>query len=263
MGPPGPSPGAPSLHCRAVLVSTREEPQLQAQQWEFFRAFHRGFFSLQWFTLQFTVSTAPAPQQLNIISSRGEELNCLSCVLPEDLLVDILSERLKVCGVGEKETFLLQRDSTGVQLGEEEEEVCTCCWRILDCVQRACKDCYKGVVFDGLETLFASSLESSSLCVLRAVKNCHHIYMVNLHQDYASWKAKEEAKRKEKKAEKEKEGEISPSNLLSQALNHISVYLDLQQSFVTSTRINLFTFCLSVTSTHLRAAGDLRFKDSP
>lgn len=45
----------------------------------------------------------------------------MSCVLPEDLLVDILSERLKVCGVGEKETFLLQRDSTGVQLGEEEE----------------------------------------------------------------------------------------------------------------------------------------------
>lgn len=52
----------------------------------------------------------PAPQQLNIISSHGEELNCLSCVLPEDLLVDILSERLKVCGVGEKKTLLLWRD---------------------------------------------------------------------------------------------------------------------------------------------------------
>ncbi|XP_068058702.1 hydrocephalus-inducing protein homolog [Anomalospiza imberbis] len=68
-----------------------------------------------------------------------------------------------------------------------------------------CKDCYKGVVFDGLETLFASSLESSLLCVLRAVKNCHHIYMVNLHQDYASWKAKDEAERKRKEAEREKE----------------------------------------------------------
>ncbi|XP_041282552.1 hydrocephalus-inducing protein homolog [Onychostruthus taczanowskii] len=64
---------------------------------------------LHWFSV-FTVSTAPAPQQLNIISRRGKELNCLSCVLPEDLLVDILSERLKVCGVGEKETFLLRRD---------------------------------------------------------------------------------------------------------------------------------------------------------
>ncbi|XP_077642374.1 hydrocephalus-inducing protein [Lonchura striata] len=112
---------------------------------------------------KFTVSTAPAPQQLNITSSGGEELNFLSCVLPKDLLVDILSERLKG------------------------------------------KDCYKGVVFDGLETLFASSLESSLLCVLRAVKNCHHIYMVNLHQDYASWKAKEEAERKRKKAQTEKE----------------------------------------------------------
>ncbi|XP_054152188.1 hydrocephalus-inducing protein-like [Melozone crissalis] len=112
---------------------------------------------------KFTVSTAPAPQQLSIVSSRGEKLNCLSCVLPEELLVDILSERL----------------------------------------QR--KDCYKGVVFDGLESLFASSLESSLLCVLRAVKNCHHIYVVNLQQDYASWKAKNKAERKKKEAQREKE----------------------------------------------------------
>ncbi|XP_077642552.1 hydrocephalus-inducing protein homolog [Lonchura striata] len=178
MGPPGPSPGAPSLHCRAVLVSTREEPQLQAQQWELFRAFHRGFFSLQWSTLQFTVSTAPAPQQLNITSSGGEELNCLSCVLPKDLLVDILSERLKG------------------------------------------KDCYKGVVFDGLEILFASSLESSLLCVLRAVKNCHHIYMVNLHQDYASWKTKEEAERKRKKAQTEKE-ELQQKKAIQRNREHV------------------------------------------
>ncbi|XP_063024379.1 hydrocephalus-inducing protein-like [Melospiza melodia melodia] len=112
---------------------------------------------------KFTVSTAPAPQQLSIVSSRGEELNCLSCVLPEELLVDILSERLQQ------------------------------------------KDCYKGVVFDGLESLFASSLESSLLCVLRAVKNCHHIYVVNLQQDYASWKAKNKAERKKKEAQREKE----------------------------------------------------------
>ncbi|XP_054152184.1 hydrocephalus-inducing protein homolog [Melozone crissalis] len=113
--------------------------------------------------IKFTVSTAPAPQQLNIVSSRGEELNCLSCVLPEELLVDILSERL----------------------------------------QR--KDCSKGVIFDGLESLFASSLESSLLCVLKAVKNRCHIFMVNLHEDYDSWKAREEAERKRKEAETEKE----------------------------------------------------------
>ncbi|XP_062355739.1 hydrocephalus-inducing protein homolog [Cinclus cinclus] len=80
-------------------------------------------------------------KKLNIISSHGEKLNCLSCVLPEDLLVDILCERLKH------------------------------------------EDCSKGVVFDGLESLFTSSLESSLLCVLKAVNNHHHIYIVNLHQD--------------------------------------------------------------------------------
>ncbi|XP_032925432.1 hydrocephalus-inducing protein-like isoform X2 [Catharus ustulatus] len=111
---------------------------------------------------KFTVSTAPAPQQLNIISSRREELNCLSYVLPEDLLVDILCERLKR------------------------------------------EDCYKGVVFDGLESLFASSLESSLLCVYKAVKNHRHIYMVNLHQDCASWKAKEEAEREKGELQQKK-----------------------------------------------------------
>ncbi|XP_062355738.1 hydrocephalus-inducing protein homolog [Cinclus cinclus] len=101
-------------------------------------------------------------KQLNIISSHGEELNCLSCVLPEDLLVDILCERLKH------------------------------------------EDCSKGVVFDGLESLFTSSLESSLLCVFKAVNNRHHIYMVNLHQDYASWKAKEEAEREKEEWQRKK-----------------------------------------------------------
>lgn len=94
------------------------------------------------------------------------------------------------------------------------------------------KDCSKGVIFDGLESLFASSLESSLLCVLKAVENRCHIFMVNLHEDYASWKAREETERKMKEAETEKKGEISLSlsNLFSQALSLISVYLGLQQS---------------------------------
>ena len=94
------------------------------------------------------------------------------------------------------------------------------------------EDCYKGVVFDGLESLFASRLESSLLCVFKAAKNCHPIYMVNLHQDCASWITKEENERKKREAKRKKEGEISPSlsNFFSQALNLISVYLDLKQS---------------------------------
>ncbi|XP_066051026.1 LOW QUALITY PROTEIN: hydrocephalus-inducing protein homolog [Chamaea fasciata] len=117
----------------------------------------------QWSTLQFTVSTAPAPQQLNITSSCGEELNCLSCVLPEHLLVEILCERLKH------------------------------------------EDCCKGVVFDGLESLFARSLESSLLCVLTAVKNRHYIYVVHVHRDYASWKARKEAEIQRKEDERQRE----------------------------------------------------------
>lgn len=106
-------------------------------------------------------------------------------------------------------------------------------WLIYSSLYSQHKDCYKGVVFDGLESLFTSSQESSLLCILKAVKNHHHIFMVNLNnQDYDSWKAKEEAKRKRKEAKIMEKGEISPSlsNLLYQALNFISVYLGLQQS---------------------------------
>lgn len=64
MGPPGPPPGARSLHCRVVLISTSEEPQLQAQQW-LFRAFHRWFLSLTVVPIavhSFHCSCAPAAE---------------------------------------------------------------------------------------------------------------------------------------------------------------------------------------------------------
>ncbi|XP_054026269.1 hydrocephalus-inducing protein homolog [Dryobates pubescens] len=54
-------------------------------------------------------------------------------------------------------------------------------------------DCCQGVVFDGLETSFASSMASALLCLLKAVGNCPHIYFVNLLQDYGSWQARQRA----------------------------------------------------------------------
>ncbi|XP_064020126.1 hydrocephalus-inducing protein homolog [Pogoniulus pusillus] len=84
-----------------------------------------------------------------------------SCVLPEELLVAILSERLQL------------------------------------------SDCSQGVVFDGLQTSFAGSTASALLCLLRAVGNRPHIYLVNLHQDFASWQARQRAA--EKRAGREQE----------------------------------------------------------
>lgn len=48
-------------------------------------------------------------------------------------------------------------------------------------------------MFDGLETLFAGSMASALLCLLKAARNRPHIYFVNLFQDYASLKAREMA----------------------------------------------------------------------
>ncbi|NXS73554.1 HYDIN protein, partial [Pandion haliaetus] len=103
----------------------------------------------------------PAQRWLSISGSTAGELGFMSCVLPEDLLVAILSERLQL------------------------------------------SDCYQGVVFDGLETLFARNTASALLCLLKAVRNRPYIYFVNLFQDYASLKAREIAAKEQEGRERE------------------------------------------------------------
>nr|XP_014334844.1 PREDICTED: hydrocephalus-inducing protein homolog [Bos mutus] len=55
-------------------------------------------------------------------------------------------------------------------------------------------DCYRGVVFDSLETLFARNAATALLCLLKAIGNREHIYVINMAQDYAAMKAQEKAK---------------------------------------------------------------------
>ncbi|XP_070307131.1 hydrocephalus-inducing protein homolog isoform X1 [Odocoileus virginianus] len=55
-------------------------------------------------------------------------------------------------------------------------------------------DCYRGVVFDSLETLFARNAPTALLCLLKAIGNREHIYVINMAQDYAAMKAQEKAK---------------------------------------------------------------------
>uniref|UniRef100_G1MRN0 HYDIN axonemal central pair apparatus protein n=1 Tax=Meleagris gallopavo TaxID=9103 RepID=G1MRN0_MELGA len=103
----------------------------------------------------------PTQQWLSIEGSTAGETGLMSCVLPEDVLGAILSERLQL------------------------------------------SDCYQGVVFDGLETLFARSMASALLCLLKAINNRPYIYFVNLFRDYASWKAKEMAAKEQEEREQE------------------------------------------------------------
>ncbi|XP_026975142.1 hydrocephalus-inducing protein homolog [Sagmatias obliquidens] len=58
-------------------------------------------------------------------------------------------------------------------------------------------DCYRGVVFDSLETLFAQNAASALLCLLKAIGTREHIYVINVAQDYAAMKAEEKAKKEQ------------------------------------------------------------------
>ncbi|XP_032469168.1 hydrocephalus-inducing protein homolog [Phocoena sinus] len=58
-------------------------------------------------------------------------------------------------------------------------------------------DCYRGVVFDSLETLFARNAASALLCLLKAIGTREHIYVINMARDYAAMKAQEKAKKEQ------------------------------------------------------------------
>ncbi|XP_054435188.1 hydrocephalus-inducing protein homolog [Pteronotus mesoamericanus] len=113
--------------------------------------------------------SGPTPRRLSVSPSIAGDTGLLSCVLPEELLTQILSERIQL------------------------------------------SDCYRGVVFDGLETLFARNAAIALLCLLKAIGNREHIYVLNMAQDYIAMKAQEKAKREQEEdkhremLEKEKE----------------------------------------------------------
>ncbi|XP_006746825.1 hydrocephalus-inducing protein homolog, partial [Leptonychotes weddellii] len=113
--------------------------------------------------------TGPTQCRLSVSPSVGGETGLMSCVLPEDLLTQILAERIQL------------------------------------------SDCFRGVVFDSLETLFAQNIAVALLCLLKAIGNRDHIYVVNMAQEYTAMKAQEKAKKEQEEhkrreaLEKEKE----------------------------------------------------------
>ncbi|EDL11458.1 mCG132575 [Mus musculus] len=54
-----------------------------------------------------------------------------------------------------------------------------------------------GVVFDGLDTLFARNAPSALHCLLKAIGSREHIYVINMSQDYVVMKAQEKAKKEQ------------------------------------------------------------------
>ncbi|XP_062413858.1 hydrocephalus-inducing protein homolog [Pungitius pungitius] len=69
----------------------------------------------------------------------------------------------------------------------------------------ALSDCHRGIVIDGLESVYAQSAASVLQIILKALDNRKRIFVVNLSDSYDALKAREEAQREAKEAlEKEK-----------------------------------------------------------
>ncbi|KAM9854716.1 hydrocephalus-inducing protein homolog [Aulostomus maculatus] len=102
----------------------------------------------------------------HIAACLGVEKSALSNLLPAQLLVDILAERLQL------------------------------------------SDCYRGVVIDGLESVFTQSVASTLQVVLKALNKRKHIYVVNLLDSYTALKDREREQREaleEERARQEKQ----------------------------------------------------------
>ncbi|XP_070194710.1 hydrocephalus-inducing protein homolog isoform X4 [Littorina saxatilis] len=106
---------------------------------------------------------APIARRLSISASVAGEEGLLSCVLPEEVLVEILAERLQL------------------------------------------NDCHRGVVFDGLETLFAQNMFTAVNAILKALNNRRFIYFCSLRLDYSILKEQE----KKDQEEKEKQAKLA------------------------------------------------------
>ncbi|XP_037622519.1 hydrocephalus-inducing protein homolog isoform X2 [Sebastes umbrosus] len=66
-------------------------------------------------------------------------------------------------------------------------------------------DCYRGIVIDGLESVYTQSAASTLQVVLKALNNRKHIYAVNLSDSYAALKARRRVQRETEEAlQKEK-----------------------------------------------------------
>ncbi|KAH9493176.1 hypothetical protein Btru_021958, partial [Bulinus truncatus] len=108
--------------------------------------------------------TGPVARRLSISASIAGEEGLLSCILPEELLVDIIADRLQL------------------------------------------NDCHRGVVFDGLETLFSQNYFTAANAILKALNNRRFIYFVTLKMDYNVLK-EQEKKIQEERAQEERKKE--------------------------------------------------------
>ncbi|XP_075327326.1 hydrocephalus-inducing protein homolog [Odontesthes bonariensis] len=62
------------------------------------------------------------------------------------------------------------------------------------------RDCHRGVIIDGLESVYTQFVSSTLQIVLKALNNRKHIYVVNLSDSYAALKARERAQREAEEA---------------------------------------------------------------
>lgn len=135
-------------------------------------------------------------------------MTSLSSLLPKQLLVDILAERFQV-GCCILMAYCVTRCYCNLSLNNEFflptvflfiiVKLMSITMHLLmflisfhqHCWSCQSSDCHRGVVIDGLESVYTQCTSSTLEIVLKAFNNRKHIYIVNLFDSYAALKEAE------------------------------------------------------------------------
>ncbi|EDV21657.1 uncharacterized protein TRIADDRAFT_30117, partial [Trichoplax adhaerens] len=96
-------------------------------------------------TMTTTVSNSPPPlfigRKLSVSASVAGEDGLMTCLLPEELIIEIIAERFQL------------------------------------------NDCHRGLIIDGLESMFMNNMNTAAKCLLKAINNRKYIYFITLTVD--------------------------------------------------------------------------------
>ncbi|XP_046359897.2 hydrocephalus-inducing protein homolog isoform X3 [Haliotis rufescens] len=140
---------------------------------------------------------APIARRLSVSASVAGEEGLMSCILPEELLVDLLAERMQL------------------------------------------DDCHRGVVFDGLETLFSQNYLTTTNAILKALNNRRFIFFVTLKLDYNILKEQEKKDMEERENQARQAEEQERQRLEDMSEDEYDALTDAEKAVVDKKRLEI------------------------
>ena len=88
--------------------------------------------------------------------------------------------------------------SDGLKMHHFEHHLLLVMYRPTEYIVLQLTDCQRGIIIDGLETLFSQTMLTTARAILKAFNNRKYIYLLTLKHDYSMLKEQERKNNEEK-----------------------------------------------------------------